>query len=228
MEGYSSYSDNFGQHNKAHTDLDDFINGDGRIKMIDVNTISEDEARKRLPIMLNAYIMSKCNANEHCRKSDFDGMSRISIPSHSYTLHLTFAQPAGTAREALQRISFLQALQAIEHFATSVSTRIQKRPAYLMGILRGQEGHWDKSRAAAQLEGGSAELLALPPRVLLQIAQLCLDGNCLPSDFTPEVCLALHRLNEQLCLKALHAFNSNKRIVAGCKGGEQFFNYPVQ
>ena len=97
-----------------------------------------------------------------------------------------------------------------------------------MGILRGQEGHWDKSRAAAQLEGGSAELLALPPRVLLQIAQLCLDGNCLPSDFTPEVCLALHRLNEQLCLKALHAFNSNKRIVAGCKGGVLHISRPFR
>ena len=73
MESYGSYSDNFGQHNKSHTDLDDFVNADGRIKMIDVNTISADEARKRLPLMLNAYILSKCNANEHCRKSDFDG-----------------------------------------------------------------------------------------------------------------------------------------------------------
>jgi len=160
-------------------------------------SMSEQEASALLPELLNEFILSKCESNEHCRRSDFDG----------------------TARDALQRISFLQALQAIEHFAGSVSSRIQKRPAYLMGILRGQEQHWDKSRAAANIDGGSSKLLALPPQVLYTLAELCLRGNCLPSDFTPEVCLALHSLSGLLAVKAIHAFNSNKRIVAGCRGG---------
>jgi len=178
--------------------------------VVEMNLLSEEDSLEALPILLNEYILSKCDSSEHCKKSDFDG----------------------TAREALSRISFLQALQAIEHFAGSVSSRIQKRPAYLMGILRGQEQHWDKSRAAASLPGGSHELLNLSPQVLQQVAELSLRGNCLPSDFTPEVCLSLHRLSGYLGCKAVHAFNSNKRIVAGYRGGvlnrPRFFQRLIQ
>ena len=157
----------------------------------------EEKALKKLPGLLNDYILSKCESNEHCRKSDFDGV----------------------AREALLRINFLQALQAVENFASSVSSRIHKRPAYLMCILRGKEQHWDKSRASAGLEGGTSELLSLPPTVLVTLADLCIGGNCVPSDFTPEVCLSLHRLSAPLAILAVHAFNTNKRIVAGNRGG---------
>uniref|UniRef100_A0A7S2WJT4 Uncharacterized protein n=1 Tax=Mucochytrium quahogii TaxID=96639 RepID=A0A7S2WJT4_9STRA len=177
---------------------------------LSIMVLSDEEALEKLPGLLNEFILSKCESNDNCRKTDFDG----------------------TAREALQRISFLQALQAIEHFAGSVSARIQKRPAYLMGILRGQEQHWDKSRAAANLPGGSGELLALAPTVLVAIAEICMRGNCLPSDFTPEVCLSLHRLTPVLACKAVLAFNSNKRIVAGTRGGvlnrPRFFQRLIQ
>ncbi len=175
-----------------------------------VDGLSSEEAASCLPKLLNEFILSKCENSETCRLSDFDG----------------------TARDALQKIFFLQALQAIEHFAGSVSPRIQNRPAYLMGILRGQEHHWEKSRAAANMERGASELLALPPQVLVAIAEACLRGNCMPSDFTPEVCLSLHRLGMVLAVKAIHAFNSNKRISAGNRGGvmnrPRFFQRLIQ
>jgi len=59
----------------------------------------------------------------------------------------------------------------------------------------------------------------MPAQMLLMIGQCCLQGNCLPSDFTPEVCLSLHNLPMPLAIKSVSAFNSNKRIVAGSKGG---------
>mmetsp|Transcript_3251 Transcript_3251/g.5553 ORF Transcript_3251/g.5553 Transcript_3251/m.5553 type:complete len:828 (+) Transcript_3251:287-2770(+) len=170
----------------------------------------DPETRQRLHSMLDEYIEKKCASNEQCQKSDFDA----------------------SAREALQRISFLQALQAIEHFASSVSSRILNRPAYLMGILRGQELHWDKSRAAASLPGGSADLLGMPSELMLLIGEFCLVGHCMPSDFTPEVCLALQRLTPPLAVKAVQAFNANKRICAGNRGGvlnrPRFFQRLIQ
>ena len=42
--------------------------------------------------------------------------------------------------------------------------------------------HWND-----RFPGGSAALLNLNPRLLLRIANLCLDGNCIPSDFQTEV-----------------------------------------
>lgn len=147
--------------------------------------------------LLTQYINKKCSLNSYCNSEDFDG----------------------TALDGLTKLSFIQSLQAVEHYGASVSERIVKKPAYLMGIIRGQESHWDNSRAAAQLEGGALQLLHLPKRLLVQIGIFCLEGNCLPSDFTPEVILSLHSLTVEFALKSIAAFDSNKRIVAGCRGG---------
>eukprot|EP00924_Labyrinthula_sp_SR-Ha-C_P002252 augustus_masked-scaffold_19-processed-gene-5.45-mRNA-1 protein AED:1.00 eAED:1.00 QI:0/0/0/0/1/1/2/0/1086 len=167
------------------------------IEMSNLGCEAEFAAQDALGNILKAYILKKCSINPYCRKTDFDG----------------------TALEGLNRLFFIQSLQAIEHYSMSVSERIQKKPAYLMGILRGQESHWDNSRAAAHLDGGSMQLLNLPGRVLKVIGEFCLEGNCLPSDFTPEVLLSLHSLTVELGIKAIQAFNSNKRIVAGQRGG---------
>ena len=165
------------------------------------------QAKERLTEVLRNYILYRCSLNDHCNEIDFDD----------------------TALDALNRMSFLQALQTVEHFSASVSPRIQKRSAYLMGILRGQEAHWDKFLVTQNSMPGvdrhsmiplnGKQILNMPAQLLLMIGQCCLQGNCLPSDFTPEVCLSLHYLPMPLALKSVSAFNSNKRIVAGCKGG---------
>ncbi|KAH9260148.1 hypothetical protein BASA81_001923 [Batrachochytrium salamandrivorans] len=126
-----------------------------------------------------------------------------------------------TARDALKRIALLQAMQALQHFANSLLVnRIQNRSAYLMGIIGGQEEHWGRSRAALVLPNGAQDLLNLHPRLVLKIAHLCLDGNCLPSDFSPEVCLELKRcMDFDSALNAVMSFNNNKRIIAGGQGG---------
>lgn len=147
--------------------------------------------------LLRQYILKKCSLNNHCNSNDFDG----------------------AALDGLTRLSFVQSFQAVEHYGASVSQRIIKKAAYLMGIIRGQESHWNNSRAAAQLEGGALQLLHMPKRVMQQVGQYCLHGNCLPSDFTPEVLLSLHSLTVDFAMKAIKAFDSNKRIVAGCRGG---------
>lgn len=147
--------------------------------------------------LLRQYILKKCSLNSFCNSEDFDG----------------------TALDGLTKLSLVQSFQAVEHYGASVSQRIVKKSAYLMGIIRGQESHWNNSRAAAQLEGGALQLLHLPQRLLKQFAYCCLQGNCLPSDFTPEVILSLHSLTVEYAMKAVNAFDSNKRIVAGCRGG---------
>lgn len=147
--------------------------------------------------LLRQYILKKCSLNVYCNSEDFDGI----------------------ALEGLTKLNFVQSLQAVEHYGASVSQRIVKKSAYLMGIIRGQESHWNNSRAAAQLEGGAGQLLHLPKRLLCLFGHCCLRGNCLPSDFTPEVILGLHSLTVDFALKAVNAFDSNKRIVAGCRGG---------
>lgn len=147
--------------------------------------------------LLRQYILKKCSLNNHCNSEDFDG----------------------SALDGLTKLAFIQSFQAVEHYGASVSQRIVKKSAYLMGIIRGQESHWNNSRAAAQLEGGALQLLHLPKRLLMQIGHCCLRGNCLPSDFTPEVILSLHSLTVEYAMKAVNAFDSNKRIVAGCRGG---------
>lgn len=125
-----------------------------------------------------------------------------------------------TARDALKRVALLQAMQAVQHFSSSLLTcKIVNRSAYLMGIIGGQEQHWEHSRAATKI-GGAQELLNLHPRLLLKIAHLCLDGNCLPSDFSPEVCLELKQCADfDTALRAVMSFNNNKRIIATNQGG---------
>lgn len=150
----------------------------------------------QLQDVLRQYILLRCSLNEYCNEIDFDS----------------------AALEALARMPMLQALQTIEHYSSSVSARIQKKSAYLMGILRGQEAHWEKL-AMNNTSCKVRELFNIPSQLILIIGRCCIQGNCLPSDFTPEVCMSLNSLPLQLAIKAVGAYNSNKRIVAGAKGG---------
>jgi len=125
----------------------------------------------------------------------------------------------GPARDFLSRRDLLMAMQAVEHFAATVGDHVAKKSAFLMGIVRSLEQHWAMSVAARDFPGGSAALLSLRPRLLLRIANLCLDGHCKPTDFTPEVCVELQHLEVDLAVKIVLAFNSNKRISAGGRGG---------
>ena len=154
-------------------------------------------AASQLPGILSEFIARTCAISKTISESDLDA----------------------TARDALKRVALLQAMQAVQHFSLTMSDQIQKRSAYLMGILRGQEQHWERSRASKHVPGGAKELLNLHPRLLLKIAHLCLDGNCVPSDFSPEVCYELKFLDCDVAIKAVMSFNNNKRIAAGPGGG---------
>lgn len=147
--------------------------------------------------LLTEFIARTCAKSKNIREADLDVDARL----------------------ALNRVELLQAMQAIQHFQLSVSDQIEKRSAYLMGILRGQVTHWERSMAAKVAPGGAKQLLRLHPRVLLIIVHLCLDGNLVPSDFGPEVCLEFVDLDCEISIKAIKAFNSNRRIAAGAKGG---------
>lgn len=147
--------------------------------------------QRDLNTILKTYILKKCTEYQYCCQVDFDN----------------------TALEALFRMPLIQALQTVEHYATSVSERIMKKPAYLMGILHGQQNHWGKVNSQIKCSSN------LPVQVVLCIGTASLKGNCIPSDFTPEVCQQLDALPLKLGLKAVGAFNNNKRIVAGAKGG---------
>lgn len=159
--------------------------------------ISDASAAAQLPGFLSEFIARVCAISKTIKESDFDG----------------------PARDALKRVAFIQAMQAVQHFSLTMSDRIQNRSAYLMGILRGQEQHWERSRASKYFTNGAKELLSLHPRLLLKIAHYCLDGHCLPSDFSPEVCFELKNLDCDSAIKAVVSFNNNKRIVAGPAGG---------
>jgi len=169
----------------------------------------DEETSAKLKDMLFEYMRIKCEESENCELEDFDE----------------------SAREGLLKLTFLQAMQALEHYVSSISSRIVNRAAYFTGILRGQERHWQKSRAAASY-GSSDDLLAMPGSVLVSVGECCLRGNCMPSDFTPEVVLSLQRLPGGLALKAIDAFNANKRISAGARGGvvnrPRFFQRLIQ
>lgn len=164
----------------------------------EMNSYQQDKQEQlQVTSLLKQYILLRCSESEHCEKDDFDH----------------------TALEALIKMPFIQALQTVEHYSTSVSKRIQKKSAYLMGILNGQQNHWNKVMYSNLNYKRGNDLLNLSSKVLIYIGQCCLKGNCLPSDFTPEVCLRLHNLTPPLAIKAAGAFNSNKRIIAGPKGG---------
>eukprot|EP00924_Labyrinthula_sp_SR-Ha-C_P015041 augustus_masked-scaffold_9-processed-gene-6.2-mRNA-1 protein AED:1.00 eAED:1.00 QI:0/-1/0/0/-1/1/1/0/415 len=162
-----------------------------------VATQSEHSAAKELPDALIKYILSRCRLHESCSQEDFDS----------------------SAMEALMSIPFLQALQTVEHYAVSVSPRILKRSAYLMGILRGQEAHWENAHVANSNFNRGLDLLKLPAQLLLFIGHLSIQENVLPSDFTPDVVLFLHNMPILLAVKSIQAFNTNKRIQAGRRGG---------
>ena len=125
-----------------------------------------------------------------------------------------------TARMVLTtQISFIPALQSIQHFAMSISDVIVNPSAFLMGIIRGQEIHWKNSRAARAIPGGAFKLLNLPPRLLVAIGQACLNETFLPSDFAPEILLEFYKMNVDLILQTMNAFTQNKRVSAGHTGG---------
>lgn len=159
----------------------------------------EQAAAAQLPGILTEYIARTCaSSNFKIRESDLD--------------------PA--ARDALKRVAFLQAMQAMQHFSVSIeSDQVQNKSAYLMGIVRGQEQHWERSRASKSCVRGAKDLLSLHPRLLLKMAHLCLDGNLLPSDFSPEVCFELKDMDCDSAIRCVMAFNANKRICAGEAGG---------
>lgn len=156
----------------------------------------DDVRGSHLSDVLKKYIIYRCTLSEYCCEEDFDE----------------------AALDALLRMPLLQALQTVEHYASSVSERIIKKSAYLMGILHGQQDHWQKVLQNTSSHKGRRNV-TLPEQLLSYIGQCCLHGNCLPSDFTPEVCLRLRSLSIHLSIKAVSAFNSNKRIVAGPNGG---------